>query len=180
MTTKTKSLTKTALFAALIAVGAFITIPMYPVPVTLQTFFVFMAGLLLTPAEAFSACFIYMALGLVGLPIFAGFSGGPQSIFVPSFGFIIGFCFSSALVAYLVRNIDPKDKIKIFMATMAGEILLYLIGLPYMYFALRAMGTNLNSLYAVLAAGLIPFIPGDLLKIIAAVIISPKVKNATM
>ncbi len=180
MNTKTKSLTKTALFAALIAVGAFITVPMYPVPITLQTFFVVMAGLLLTPVEAFSACFIYMALGLVGLPIFAGFTGGPQSIFLPSFGFIIGFCFSSALISYLLKNIDINSRFKSFMATLAGEILLYAIGLPYMYFALRAMGTNLDSLYAVLAAGMIPFIPGDLLKMAVAVIIAPKVKNATM
>lgn len=71
-----KELTRIALSTALIAIGAFITIPLGPVPFTLQTLFVILAGLFLKPSHAGLSAFLYMLIGLIGVPIFAGFSGG--------------------------------------------------------------------------------------------------------
>ncbi|WP_138160141.1 biotin transporter BioY [Peptoniphilus catoniae] len=180
MNIKTKSLTKTALFSALIAVGSFVPVPMYPVPVTLQTFFVFMAGLLLTPAEAFLSVAVYTIIGLVGIPVFAGFTGGVQSVFSPSFGFILGFSLGAYSIALLVRKFKEESIYKNFLAIFIGNAFIYLIGLTYMYFILKSLGKAPDSLYGVLSIGMIPFIPGDLLKMIVASIAAPKIKKALM
>lgn len=173
----TKSITRIAIFTALICVGAFISIPMYPVPITLQNFFVFMAGLLLTPMEAFLSVFIYILLGLVGVPIFSGFTGGLQSIFKPTFGFLIAFAIGAALISKIVK--DSTSKKKLFLTLLLAEVLFYLIGLPYMYLVLKYyIGSAPSGVMAILSMGLIPFIPGDILKMIIATFISPSIKKA--
>lgn len=174
---KTKSITKIGLFTALICIGAFISIPLGPVPITLQNFFVFMAGILLTPAEAALAVAVYVILGLAGLPVLAGFTGGIQSVFKPSFGFLIGFIISAAVISIMLKNTD--DKKKIFLSLIVAEIITYAVGLPYMYMILKYyIGAAPESLYAVFAMGMIPFIPGDVIKMIIATIIAPKVKKS--
>jgi biotin transport system substrate-specific component len=150
---------------------------MRPVPVTLQTFFVFMAGLLLSPAEAFFACFVYFLLGTIGLPIFAGFTGGPQSFFTPSFGFVLAFMLVAPIISALTRKIDLKNYINSFLILLAAEIILYIVGLIYMFYMLKYLGTDLGSFHAVLQAGLIPFIPGDIVKMIVAIILAPRIKK---
>ena len=87
---KTKDLVLCAMFVALIAVGAFIKIPVPVVPFTLQFLFTMLAGLLLGPVNGALAVVVYIVLGLIGLPIFTQ-GGGPGYIFQPSFGYIIGF-----------------------------------------------------------------------------------------
>ena len=93
---KTKDLVLCAMFVALIAVGAFIKIPVPVVPFTLQFLFTMLAGLLLGPVNGALAVVVYIVLGLIGLPIFTQ-GGGPGYIFQPSFGYIIGF----AVAAYV-------------------------------------------------------------------------------
>ncbi|MBP2026161.1 biotin transporter BioY [Peptoniphilus stercorisuis] len=177
MKNNTKSLTRIAIFTALICVGAFISIPMYPVPITLQNFFVFMAGLLLSPVEAFLSVLIYIILGLVGVPIFSGFTGGIQSVFKPTFGFLIAFAIGGYLISKLTK--DTISRKKIFITLIIAEILFYLIGLPYLYLILKFyIGKAPESLMAVLSMGLIPFIPGDIIKMIVATAITPKIKKA--
>ena len=104
MRIKTKDLTKTALLAALIAIGAFISIPIGPIPFTLQNFFVFMAGLLLLPEYAALSVLSYVLLGLVGLPIFSGFKGGINYIFSPTFGFLIAFIIGAFVISKLAHG----------------------------------------------------------------------------
>jgi biotin transport system substrate-specific component len=135
-----------------------------------------MAGLLLSPIEAFLSCFVYFLLGLIGLPIFAGFTGGPQSVFKPTFGFIIGFMVMAVIISVLSHKIGLKSYLKTFLILLASEVILYIMGLTYMYFILKSLGTNLDSLYSVLKIGLIPFIPGDILKMIAASMLAPRLK----
>ena len=109
MKLKTKELTTCALFAALIAVGAFIKIdiplPMYTMHFTMQWFFVLMAGLLLGKKLAATSVVVYLCIGLVGVPVFAA-GGGPTYIFRPGFGFLLGF----ALAAFLMGAITDKLK----------------------------------------------------------------------
>ncbi len=92
---KSKNITLVALFTALTAIGAFISIPLGPVPITLQSFFVILSGILLGPKLGALSQVLYIFLGLIGIPIFSGFSGGLQHILKPSFGFIIGFVFAA-------------------------------------------------------------------------------------
>ncbi|WP_342626104.1 biotin transporter BioY [Peptoniphilus obesi] len=158
--------------------GAFLSLPIGPVPISLQTFFVFMAGLLLTPTEAFLTCFVYFLLGVVGLPIFAGGSGGPSSFFAPSFGFVLGFMLIAPIISVLSRKIDLNNYVKSFSILLIAEVVLYALGLVYMYYMLKYLGTDLGTVTAVLQAGLIPFIPGDIAKMLIAVLIAPRIKKA--
>jgi len=176
MNLKTKDMTKVALLVALIAVGAFISIPIGPVPFSLQNFFVFMTGLLLSPGLAALTVFIYVLLGLIGVPILAGFTGGPQSIFKPSFGFLIAFIIGAYLISKMAYN--EKDFKKIMVALILAEILFYLIGIPYMYVILNNVLGNPMNISKVLALGMTPFIIPDLIKAVIAAIIAPKIKSA--
>lgn len=176
MKLNTNSIVRSALFSALIAIGALITIPMGAVPITFQNFFVIMAGLLLTPAEAFLSVLIYTLLGLAGLPIFSGFRGGISYVFMPSFGFIIGFIVGAYVIAKILEN--NFSFTRMFVAIIIGEIIFYAFGLPYMTYMLGRMGNTPESLYNIFKLGMIPFIPGDILKMVIALIISPKIKKA--
>lgn len=121
-----------ALFAALIAVGAFIKIPIPVVPFTLQFLFTTMAGLLLGPNLGAIAVAVYVVLGLTGLPIFAE-GGGMAYIFKPSFGYLLGFIigtFVTGLIAYKKNN--PSIK-RLLVANFSGLFIVYLVGMIYYY-----------------------------------------------
>ena len=154
----------TALFTALIAAGSFIKVPVGAVPVTLQTLFVFMAGLLLPPASATLSVFIFIVLGLIGLPIFT--SGGGIAAFVsPTGGFIIGFLAAAIAGSLLARKKHNSVLYNVFVV-LVMEIITYLIGLPW-------LKINLSTTWAkAFAVGLVPFIPGDAIKIAVAAISS--------
>lgn len=172
---KTRSLTRVSIFTALIAVGAFISIPLRPVPITLQTFFVLLAGYLLTPSEAFFAPLAYMALGLIGIPIFAGFTGGLQSIFSPSFGFIIAFSLQAYLVSRLKKDTDST--FKLIGYGLLSTLLVYGIGLTYMVFILSKTGSLPAEVMPFLMSVTLPFLPGDIIKIILAVLVYQKLPS---
>lgn len=170
-----KDLVKGALFASLIAVGAFISIPLGPVPFTLQNFFVFLAGLLLKPTLAFISVALYVVIGLLGLPIFAGFNGGVSYIFSPSFGFLLGFIIGAFVISKLTYG--EKDFKKIIISLLIGEFCFYIVGLPYMYLILtRVNGSNLD-LISVIRIGMLPFIVPDLIKLVIAGIICPRISK---
>lgn len=163
---KAKDITLISLFAALTSIGAFISIPLGPVPLTLQTLFVLVSGYVLGARKAAFSQLIYISLGLIGLPIFAGFSGGIQSIVKPSFGFLIGFVAGAYTVGILSRK--AKGFFSYLAACAAGTLVIYLFGLPYMAFILNYVMDSGLSLEKILGIGVIAFIPGDLIKLIFA------------
>ena len=103
-TNKTKNLAYCALFTALIAVGAFIRVPVPVVPFTLQYLFTMLAGLLLGPRLGTIAVGTYVLLGLVGLPIFTH-GGGFWYVFQPSFGYLLGFCVGTFVTGWLAKSV---------------------------------------------------------------------------
>jgi len=171
----TLDIVQIGMFAALTAVGAFISIPVGPVPITLQSFFVLLSGILLGSKKAILSQVVYVFLGLIGLPIFAGFTGGLQTIVKPSFGFLIGYI----VVAFIVGRISERDHtIKgLSLAVVAGTLTLYAIGIPYMYYILNIMLVKNFSFIQILNMGMIMFIPGDTLKAIIAVMIGKRMKS---
>ncbi len=176
MKIKTKDLTKMALFVALIAVGAFISIPIGPVPFSLQNFFVFMTGLLLTPAQAFLTVLIYVLLGLIGIPIFAGFTGGFQYVFSPTFGFLISFIIG----AYVISKLAHKETkfSKVMLVLILAEVIFYAIGLPYFYLIMKNLNGNPMHISKIMGLAMIPFIIPDMVKALVAAIIAPRIKKA--
>ncbi|MGI6152376.1 MAG: biotin transporter BioY [Christensenellaceae bacterium] len=131
----TRGMVLCALFAALIAVGAFIRIPL-PGPLTfsMQTMFVALAGMLLGKKFGVLSIAIYVGLGLCGLPIFSKGYGGPGYILEPSFGFLIGFFLHTWLTAYLTEKAKDRPTIKkMILVQLPGLFLMYAIALPYFY-----------------------------------------------
>lgn len=163
MKLKTKDIIHVGLFAALTSAGAFLSIPIGPVPITLQSMIVLMAGLILGSKKGFMSQLVYMLIGLIGVPVFAGGVGGASAILRPSFGFVFGFM-AMAYVVGLMR----EHGFSALKSTIVGTLVLYLVGLPYMALILNVLGNSGFNFIQILNMGLIMFIPGDTLKIIAA------------
>lgn len=173
----TSQLTKIGLFAALIGIGAFVSIPIGPVAITMQSLFVLLSGYFLKNKAHFSSL-IYVITGLIGIPVFAGFNGGLSYVFAPSFGFLLGMIIISY---YLGRKFNELDGLsfKIALITyLKATFLLYLIGLPFMAFILNVYMGNDFGLQFILVNGMLMFIPGDIVKaIIAAKVVSQIERN---
>ncbi len=170
----TKEMTLVSMFTGLTAIGAFISIPLGEVPITLQTLFVILSGLILGPKLGTLSQIIYIILGLVGVPIFAGFSGGLQTVMKPSFGFIIGFIFAAYIVGKIAHSENGASTKNIWIASLVGSIVIYLFGLPYMYYMLNIVMAKGLSFDAIMKMGCLLFLPGDLLKFIVASIVAIK------
>lgn len=175
MKISTKELSLVAMFASLTALGAFISLPLGPVPITLQSFFVILSGIILGGKLGALSQIVYIALGLVGIPIFAGFTGGLQTIIKPSFGFIIGFIFASFIVGKISNYKKSPSSKRIFLACLAGTITIYFFGLPYMYYILNIFMGKTFTFIQVFNLGCLLFLPGDLVKLILAWIIGTKI-----
>ncbi|MGD9568315.1 MAG: biotin transporter BioY [Sedimentibacter sp.] len=169
----TLDITQIGMFTALTAIGAFITIPVGPVPITLQSLFVLLSGIILGSRKAMLSQVTYVLLGLFGLPIFSGFTGGLQTMLKPSFGFLLGFI----LAAYIAGKITEYEKASIrnlTLAVFAATVVMYAIGLPYMYYVLNIMLSKELSIMQILNIGMFMFIPGDTLKAVIAVFVGNK------
>ena len=131
MKNKSQSVVMCALFTVLIAVGAFLKIPL-PLPITLQLFFVVLSGLLLGSKRGAVSCICYMALGLIGLPIFTQ-GGGVSYIFQPSFGYIIGFIFASFFTGLITEHKKTPSLKTMLLASFVGLLIAYSVGMVYYY-----------------------------------------------
>lgn len=175
MKISTKEMVLASLFTALTAIGAFLSIPVGSVPITLQSLFVILSGLLLGPKLGALSQLVYVLLGLLGVRIFAGFSGGPQSVFSPSFGFLIGFIFAASIVGLIAHSNDSISFTRIFVASLVGTFVIYLFGVPYMYMIINHVMGKSISFATALKTGCIIFLPGDTLKAIVSSLIASKV-----
>ena len=163
-----------ALFTALSAVGAFIKIPIPYLPITLQTFFTTLAGLLLGAKLGAASVGVYVLLGLVGVPIFTE-GGGFMYVLKPSFGYLVGFvagAFVTGLIAHRVKNPSLP---RLLAASFAGMAAIYIIGMVYFFAAknLWVAGGGM-SVKALFAACFFPCIPGDIVKGIAVAVLAKK------
>ncbi|MDD4364187.1 MAG: biotin transporter BioY [Synergistales bacterium] len=163
-----------SLFAVLTVVGAYIRIPFPVVPLTLQVFFVYLAGVLLGAKGGLLSQLLYIAMGLLGLPVFT-VGGGLQAILRPTFGFIVGF----AAMAYVTgalseRKSDPRFH-DYFLACLAGMACLYVVGVTGLYLNLNWVVGKEVSLMGAVKIGALPFLPGDLLKAVGAAALALRV-----
>ncbi|CAM3240742.1 biotin transporter BioY [Filibacter tadaridae] len=177
-TVKTKTrmsplnLVYSAMFAALMMIGANITafvpfLVVANVPITLQTFFAILAGLLLGSRMGATAMTVYMFIGLAGAPVFSRFSGGFGSIISPTFGFVVSFIFT----AYLAGKIVEKDsKLKGYIiAALVGLVVNYVIGTNWMYAAFKTWASAPEIFgYKVAWAMMIPPLPKDIILAVLA------------
>lgn len=174
MKIKTKNIILVALFAALTAVGAFIKIPVGPAPISLQFFFTALAGILLGPYLGALSQLIYVVLGLVGLPVFTS-GGGPSYIFNPSFGYLLGFIVAPLIIGKTFYAVPKASFIRSFTACFLGVLALYIIGVPYMFMILRCVLHTNMSFMQTLIFGFLVFLPGDIVKCIAASLLGTRI-----
>lgn len=158
-----------SLMAALTAVGAYIAIPIGPVPIVLQNLFVMLAGLLLGGRWGFISIAVYLLAGAVGLPVFAGGTGGIGKFVGPTGGYLIGF----AVAAFVIGTISERGKGKVatdVLAMLLGTAVIYLIGVSWL-----KVVTGMDFM-KVLNVGMLPFLPGDIVKIVAAIPIARAIR----
>lgn len=129
---KTRDLILCALFAALIAAGAWIRIPIPVVPFTLQLLFTMMAGILLGGRLGAASVCVYIFMGLIGLPVFAE-GGGMAYVFKPSFGYLIGFAVGAYVTGVIANKTSAPSIGRLLAANFAGLGIVYLFGMVYYY-----------------------------------------------
>lgn len=150
-----------ALFTALIAAGAFIAIPLGPVPFTLQPLFVLLAGLVLGPRLGALSVVAYLVLGLVA-PVYAGGTSGLGVLFGPTGGYLLGFVLG-ALVAGAVGHSGGAGTARLVMGGLAGLLPIYALGATWLAISLHA-----TDLRLVLVGGVLQFLPFDIIKAFVA------------
>lgn len=149
----------------LIAAG-FIVIPLpfTPVPVSLATFAVLLTGAALGPARGAASAGLYLALGALGAPIFAD---GASGVLFPSFGYIVGYVLAAAVVGSLARRRADRHVVSTVGASALGTLLVYAAGVPWLAVSL---GVDVGT---ALALGVLPFLLGDAIKIVAVSALLP-------
>jgi|UPI00068E9C56 biotin transport system substrate-specific component len=169
-----KEMVLVSMFAALTAVGAFIKIPIPYVPFTLQFLFVLFAGLLLDKRLAFLSQVIYLALGLAGLPIFAQ-GGGPAYVLQPTFGYLVGFALGAYVIGAVVERVREKGVPGYFLASMAGLVVVYVLGVIHLYIILNYVVQKPFTLAQAVWFGAIVCAPGDLFLSLVASLVGGRV-----
>ena len=169
-----RKLVYTALFAVLTAVGAFLRIPLCVSSITLQFLFTAMAGVLLGPACGALSQGVYVALGLIGLPIFTA-GGGFGYVLQPTFGFLLGLIPAAAIIGAISRR--SSSPLRLALACLAGLAALYAVGVPYMALILNGYMGKGMSVSGLLWAGMIPFLPGDAIKIAVTALLCPLLRK---
>jgi biotin transport system substrate-specific component len=169
------AISNVALIAAGVAVVSLLAqveIPMFPVPITGQTLGVMLVGASLGAWRGAVSMLTYLGVGLLGLPVFAGATGGLLALTKPSFGFIIGFVFAAALVGWLAERSWDRRPVLSLAAFGLASLVPFAFGIPYMGFVLGAMGIP-NDLGTLLALGFFPFIVGGIVKWVVAASVMP-------
>ncbi|QUH20523.1 biotin transporter BioY [Alkaliphilus sp. B6464] len=165
-------MTKISLCTALLCISSYILLPLpfTPIMITAQTIVVNLIALILKPIHSFISILIFILLGAIGLPVFAGGIGGLGALFGPTGGFIIGFLFAAIAISYLKGK--KINLVRYLLVTiLIGMPITYLFGATYMSYVLN-MGYMKTLQVAV-----IPFIVGDVIKATLASIIALKLNN---
>ncbi|MGN1114743.1 MAG: biotin transporter BioY [Oscillospiraceae bacterium] len=163
------------LMVAIMAVCSWISIPIGQVPITLQTFAVFLAVGLLGGKWGTVATLVYIILGAVGVPVFAGFTGGFGTIMGTTGGYIVGFIFS-ALVMWLIEKLFGRKLVVTIISMVVGLLVCYAIGTVW-FMVVYARNTGAVGLGTVLGWCVVPFILPDAIKIALAAILSNRLRK---
>lgn len=163
------------MFAALTAVCGFLKIPLGFTFITLQTMMAALAGILLGAKWGAVSQGVYLALGLMGLPIFTQ-GGGLGYVFQPSFGFLLGFPLTAAVSGWLSKaSLSP---VRLGLAAAVGILAGYGIGTPYMGFILNAYMEKGLDVWTVVKTGCLVYLPGEAVKAAATAVVAPPLKRA--
>ena len=171
-TSKTKTMALIGVMAAVTCIlgPLSLAIPVSPVPISLTNLAVYFAIYVLGMKRGTISYCIYLLLGLVGLPVFSAFTGGAGKLFGPTGGYLIGFIFMALICGFFIEKWEKKLYMH-FIGMVLGTAVCYIFGTAWLAY------TAHMGFAAALAAGVIPFIPGDLVKIIIAMIAGPIIRK---
>ena len=174
---RTKEMVLFGLFTALIAIGAFIKIPVPVCPFTLQLLFTTLAGLILGSWNGACSVGLYVLLGLAGVPVFTE-GGGPSYIFQPTFGYLIGFIAGAWLTGWISERSGDFSFGKTLFANLAGLLVVYLFGMVYVYIINNFyLGTPIG-IWPVVLYCFVLAVPGDICLCILAAMLASRLKRA--
>lgn len=171
-----KKIVFTALFAALTAVCGFISIPVpgTPIPIVLQNMLVVLTGLMLGPVWGVAATVLFLAAGALGLPVFSGGTGGFVRLMGPTGGFLYGYALATlaaGLIAQRPKHGVRTPVLRLVLATVLGFVVMYIPGVLHF---MRVMDKTFSQ---TMTLCVVPYIPGDVIKMVVAVLLSSKLRT---
>ncbi|MDR5588836.1 MULTISPECIES: biotin transporter BioY [Clostridium] len=158
------------MFAVITAICAQISIPFFQVPFTMQVFAIVLSAVILGYKKAFISQIIYILLGAIGLPVFAGFKGGIQALLGPTGGYITSFLLMVLIIGYFSEKYNDNYFIISFSGTL-GIIICYIIGTAQLAFILNI------TFSGALKIGVLPFVIFDLAKIFLGIFLGINIKK---
>lgn len=169
---KIKSMTIISLMTAILCILGPITlpIPISPVPISLVTLAIYFSVYVLGMKRGTISCLLYLLIGFVGLPVFSAFTGGVGKLFGPTGGYMIGYIFMALISGFFIEKWAVKRILHI-VGMVLGTVVCYLFGTVWL-----SMQAGM-SFYAALGVGVVPFILGDTVKIVAASIAGPEIRK---
>ncbi|MCL0066969.1 biotin transporter BioY [Thermodesulfovibrionales bacterium] len=172
MNTSVRGMVFSAMFATLTALGAFITIPIGPVPITLQPFFIHLGALLLGGYLGALSQFIYVLVGVMGLPVFSGGGSGIGHLLGPTGGYLIGFIVGGGYLTGRLAEMKKKPGfLWLSLSCAAGLVVIYTMGVLQL-----SIVADLSIIKAI-AVGVVPFVLTAPLQVIGAVLVALKVRE---
>ena len=161
---KSRTIAYSAAFIGLLSLGAWVSIPFFPVPITLQTLFVLLAGAVMKRYAVIPVS-LYVLLGALGLPVFHTGVAGIGILLGPTGGYLIGFIFAAFVVGFAYEHESVTIRIT---GLLAGTGIIYAGGVAWLMYSLAA------GFVPAVISGVLPFIPGDVIKIYAAYMIAKR------
>ena len=158
-----------SLMAALTAVGAYIYIPIGPVPVVLTNLFVFLSGLLLGSRWGLASVAVYLVIGAMGIPVFAGGKGGLVHFLGPTGGYLVGFAVAAWIVGFISERMRRSIAHDVLSVSL-GALAIYGVGVPWLKWMTGISWAK--SLWV----GMVPFVVGDILKAAGAVMLARAIR----
>ena len=159
----TKRLVKISLFVSILCILSLFSIPIGTVPITLQTFGIFLIGILLGPYDGSLAVLGYLLLGSIGLPVFVGGKGGISVLIGPTGGYLVSFPIVAFILGYLTKI---KSEVIRFLVLLLSVFIVYAFGVCYLKYV-----TGMDFIKSI-KIGMVPFIIPDIIKAVAAYFIS--------
>ena len=174
-TLSTKDIAYVSIFAAVMAICSWISIPM-TIPVTLQTFGVFLSCMVLGGKRGTISICVFILLGAIGIPVFSGFTGGLGILLGTTGGYIVGFIFAG-LVMWLFEKLFPNNDVSTIISMIVGLLVCYVFGTVW-FMVIYAQSVGSVGLITVLGWCVIPFVIPDTVKIVVAFLLGKRLQKA--
>ncbi len=154
-----------SMMAALMAMGAYLHLPIGPVPIVLTNLFVLLSGLLLGARWGFISAALYLLVGAMGMPVFYGGKGGLAHLFGPTGGYLFGFVLSAGMVGFISHRIR-YSLLGDIIAVIIGSLVIYAFGVPWLKFMTKITWGKAFMI------GMIPFLVGDTIKAVGSLVLA--------